>query len=90
MRQYLEELKDFPKKCDWVLLILLLIVSGFGCVCIASATSAEKFEGNIRYIILQLVAIGLGVVIFAMISSKVLFYYIIHFFSPSFNTFFEF
>ena len=69
MRQYLEELKDFPKKCDWVLLILLLIVSGFGCVCIASATSAEKFEGNIRYIILQLVAIGLGVVIFAMISS---------------------
>ena len=69
MRQYLEELKDFPKKCDWVLLILLLIVSGFGCVCIASATSAEKFEGNIRYIILQLVAIGLGVVIFALISS---------------------
>ena len=69
MRRYLEELKDFTKKCDWVLLIMLLIVSGFGCVCIASATSAEKFEGSIRYIILQLVAIGLGVVIFAMISS---------------------
>ena len=69
MRRYLEELKDFTKKCDWVLLIMLLIVSGFGCVCIASATSAEKFEGSVRYIILQLVAIGLGVVIFAMISS---------------------
>ena len=32
MRRYLEELRDFTKKCDWVLLILLLIVSGFGCV----------------------------------------------------------
>ena len=26
MRRYLEELRDFPKKCDWLLLILLLIV----------------------------------------------------------------
>ena len=42
MRQYLEELKDFPKKCDWVLLILCLITSAFGCVAIASATSAGK------------------------------------------------
>jgi len=69
MRRYLEELKDFTKKCDWVLLILLLIVAGFGCVCIASATSAAKFDGNLRYIVFQLVAIGLGVVIFALISA---------------------
>jgi len=69
LRRYLEELRDFTKKCDWVLLILLLIVSGFGCVCIASATSAAKFDGNLRYIVFQLVAIGLGVVIFAMISA---------------------
>ena len=26
VRRYLEELKDFTKKCDWVLLILLVIV----------------------------------------------------------------
>ena len=69
MRRYLEELKDFTKKCDWVLLILLLIVSGFGCVCIASATSAAKFDGNLRYIVFQLMAIVLGVIIFALISA---------------------
>ena len=69
MRRYLEELKDFTKKCDWVLLILLLIVSGFGCVCIASATNAPKFDGAIRYVVLQIVAIALGVLIFAMVSA---------------------
>ena len=69
MKRYLEELKDFWKKGDMVLLILLLIVAGFGCVCIASATSAEKFDGNLRYIVFQIVAIGLGVLIYALISS---------------------
>ena len=69
MRRYLEELRDFTKKCDWVLLILLLIVSGFGCVCIASATNAPKFDGAIRYVVLQIVAIALGVLIFAMVSA---------------------
>ena len=69
MKRYLEELKDFRYKGDMVLLVLLLIVSGFGCVCIASATSAEKFDGNVRYIVFQLVAIGLGVLIYALISS---------------------
>ena len=69
MRRFLEELKDFSKKGDMFLLILCLIVAGFGCVCIASATSADKFGSNLRYIILQVVAIGLGVAIFALISS---------------------
>ncbi len=40
MRRYLDELKDFTKKGDMFLLILCLIVAGFGLVCIASATSA--------------------------------------------------
>jgi len=52
-----------------VLLVILLIVSGFGCVCIASATSAAKFDGNVRYIVLQLASICMGVVIYALISS---------------------
>ena len=62
-------MKDFTKKGDMFLLMLCLIVSGFGLVCIASATSAEKFGSNIRYIALQAVAIGMGVLIFALISS---------------------
>ena len=69
MRHYLEELKDFSKKGDIILLILCLIVAGFGLICISSATSAEKFGNNFRYIAFQMLAIGLGVTIYIMISS---------------------
>ena len=51
------------------LLILCLIVAGFGLVCIASATSADKFEGNFRYLALQSIAIMMGVAAYIMISS---------------------
>ena len=51
------------------LLVLCLITAGFGVIIIASATSAEKFDGNLRYIIIQLLAIFLGTIIYAMISS---------------------
>ncbi len=69
MRRFFQELKDFPKKCDWVLLMLCLITAAFGLVVIASATSADKFEGNARYIIIQLAAILLGVGAYAVMSS---------------------
>lgn len=69
MRRFLEELEDFSKKGDWVLLILLLVTSGFGCIIIASATNADKFGSNAKYIIIQLVAIALGVMMYAIISS---------------------
>ena len=69
MRHFKEELKDFSKKGDWVLLILCLITAGFGCIVVASATNAPKFEGNIRYIIIQLAAVGIGVFLYALVSS---------------------
>ena len=69
MRRFLQELKDFPKKCDWVLLLICLITAAFGLVVIASATSAAKFEGNARYIIIQMVSILLGVGAYAVMSS---------------------
>ena len=69
MRRFFEELKDFPKKGDMVLLVMCLIVAGFGCICIASATSAEKFGSNLRYIIVQLASVGLGVMAYALVSS---------------------
>ena len=69
MHRFIEELKDFSKKADWVLLILCLVTAGFGLTVIASATNAPKFMGNARYIIIQLVAIGLGVLMFALVSS---------------------
>ena len=69
MHHYLDELKDFSKKGDMLLLVLCLIVSGFGIVVIASATSADKFGGNFKYIAIQLVATFLGVIMYAMGSS---------------------
>jgi len=69
LHRFLEELKDFNKKADWVLLTLCLVTSGVGLVVMASATSAEKFDGNTRYIIIQLAAIALGVLMFAIVSS---------------------
>ena len=69
MNQFLSELKSFPKKGDWVLLLLCLITSAFGCVVLASATSADKFGGNARYLIIQIGATALGVLMFAIVSS---------------------
>lgn len=69
MRRFIEELKDFTKKGDWVLLILCLVTSGFGGIVIASATNAEKFGSNTKYILIQLVATLLGILMFAVVSS---------------------
>ena len=69
MHRYLEELKDFSKKGDMFLLVLALIVASFGLVAIASATSADKFDGNFRYIAVQSVSICLGVLVYAVVSS---------------------
>ena len=69
MRRFIEEMKEFFHKGDMVMLILCLITSGLGVVIIASATSADKFEGNLRYIVVQLLAIFIGVVIYAIFSS---------------------
>lgn len=69
MRQFFEELKDFRKKGDMFLLVLCLIVAGFGLVCITSATSAAKFDGNFRYIAIQSASITIGVCAYAFFSS---------------------
>jgi rod shape determining protein RodA len=69
MRRFLQELQDFPKKCDWVLLLLCLVTAAFGLIIVTSATSAAKFEGNTRYIVVQLASILLGVMAYAVISS---------------------
>ena len=69
MNQFLSELKNFTKKCDWVLLLLCLVTSGLGTIVVASATSADKFGTNIRYIAIQIGATALGVLLFAIVSS---------------------
>ena len=69
MRRFIEELKDFPKKGDWVLLILCLVTSGYGGIMVAGATNAAKFGSNAKYILIQLVATVLGVMVYALVSS---------------------
>ena len=69
MNQFLSELKNFPKKCDWVLLLLCFVTSSFGCVFIYSATSADKFGSNFRYIAIQIGATLIGMLAFAIVSS---------------------
>lgn len=69
MQQFFFEFKSFFKKGDMVLLLLCLITSAFGCVVLASATSAPKFNGNARYLIIQLAAVAMGVFMYAIMSS---------------------
>jgi len=69
LRRFIEELRDFSKKGDWVLLVLCLITSGFGGIVVASATNAAKFGSNTKYIVIQLVATILGVMMYAIVSS---------------------
>ena len=69
MRRYFDELKDFWKKGDMVLLVLCLITAGFGLVVMASATNAAKFEGSLRYLLVQSASILLGILMYAIVSS---------------------
>ncbi|MBE6933979.1 MAG: cell division protein FtsW [Ruminococcaceae bacterium] len=69
MRETLQEAKSFFRKGDIVLLILCLATSAFGCLVVASATSAAKFGGSTRYIGIQLVATLVGVFAYILMSS---------------------
>ena len=63
------ELKNFFRKGDMILLVMCLAISAFSCLVIASVTSAEKFGSSTRYIIVQIGATGLGVLVYAIMSS---------------------
>jgi len=66
MDNFFQELRQFFRKGDMVLLLLCLVTNAFGCLIIASATNAE---GTLRYVIVQIFAALLGVLCFAITSS---------------------
>ena len=66
MRQYFSELRNFFRKGDMWLLGFCLVASGFGCLMITSAT---QYTGNLRHLYIQLLAIGIGVLVYILISS---------------------
>ena len=66
MRQYLQELKYFFRKGDLMLLLLCLITTTYGVIMISTATN---YRGNLRYIIIQVAAAALGVLMYILVSS---------------------
>ena len=66
MRQYLHDLKNAIRKGDMVLLFLLLATTTYGCIMIASA---KNYVGSTRFVIIQVVAALLGVLMFFLVSS---------------------
>ena len=66
MGDFGRELKSFFRKGDMILLIMCLSISAFGCLIIAST---NNWRGFTRYLIVQIVAIGLGVMAYAIVSS---------------------
>lgn len=66
MRQYLSELKSFLRKGDMILLLLCVATSAFGCLVIASATN---YTGSSRQLFVQIAAILLGILVYALVSS---------------------
>ncbi len=66
MQQVFREFKKFFRKGDMVLLVLCLSISAFGCLIIAST---NNYRGFSRYLLIQIAAIGLGVLCYAIMSS---------------------
>ncbi len=66
MRRYLLQLREAIRKGDWVLLLLCVITTAFGCLIVASATN---YLDSPRYIIMQIVGAVIGVLLFAVVSS---------------------
>lgn len=54
------------RKGDMILLMLCLLTSGFGCLVISSVMATS---GAMRYLVIQLVAIGLGVMLYVLVSA---------------------
>ena len=66
MRQYLYDLKNAIRKGDMVLLFLLLATTTYGCIMIASA---KNYVGSTRFVVIQVVAAALGVLMYFLVSS---------------------
>ena len=66
MRKFFQELLDFFRKGDMLLLALCLLTTVFGIIILSSVTA---HMGATRFVIIQLVAAVLGVILYAVISS---------------------
>ena len=66
MRHYYQMIKDSIRKGDWVLLLLCVVTTAFGCLIVASATA---YLETFRYIGMQILGAIIGILLFALVSS---------------------
>ena len=66
MRHYLQDLKNAIRKGDMVLLFLLLATTTYGAIMIASA---KNYVGSTRFVVIQIVAALLGIIMYFLVSS---------------------
>ena len=66
MRRLLQKIWTVFRKGDLILLLLCLVASAFGCLCIASATNHRGFT---HYVLIQGAAIALGVICYVAVSA---------------------
>jgi len=65
MNEIRQWIKDYFKKADIVLLLLCVVTTVFGIVCISSVTDAV---GNTRYVSIQTAALVIGVIIYVLLT----------------------
>ena len=66
MKQYFQQLKDAIRKGDWVLLLLCIVTTAFGCLIVASATNYLNTSG---FLFKQILGAFIGILLYAFISS---------------------
>ena len=66
MRRVLQTIWNVFRRGDLVLLLLCVVTSAFGCLCIASATNHHE---TLRYVVIQAGAIVLGVMCYVGVSA---------------------
>ena len=65
MRRLGQRVRDIFLKGDMILLLLCVVTNVFGCLVIASATNNIN---SYRYVIIQIVAMLLGIVMYTVVS----------------------
>lgn len=66
MRRMLQSVWNVFRRGDLILLLLCVVTSAFGCLCIASATNHNE---TLRYVIIQAAAIVLGIICYVVVSA---------------------
>lgn len=66
MNRYIRQIQQAIRKGDWVLLLLCLVTTAYGCLIIASATN---YLESFRYTGMQIVGALIGILLFALVSS---------------------